>query len=190
MSMDYLTPRWYVLQAMSGQENKAQLLLQTRMNQDRAEGIEDGILEVVIPTERIEERKNGKKSVRNRKLYPGYVLVKAVLYKEDGTLDPLPWGIINDTNGIIGFVGGDKPAALSQSEVDDMVRLQQEEEVEKPKVVYEAGETVIIKEGAFENYEGQIESIDNVRQKLTVSVSIFGRQTPVEVEIWQVERPS
>jgi len=187
---DDVKARWYVLQAMSGQEMRATKALQARCQMDRAKGIDNGVEEVVIPTERVEDRRNGRKTVHERKLYPGYVLVKARLYKEDGHRDADVWDFIKNTEGVIGFIGGEKPVALAQNDVDLMIS-QQGEDVEKPKpkISYNVGESVIIKDGAFENLEGVVEDVDQERMKLKLSVSIFGRPTPVELEFWQVERP-
>lgn len=188
MEQNLATAQWYVLQAMSGQENKVFNSLTTRIEQDRLAGIDNGIEELVIPTEKVEERRNNKKVVRERKLYPGYLLIKVCLYRGDGELEPMAWRTINETQGVIGFVGGSTPTPLPPDDVALM--LKQKEEEEKPAIIYQVGETVIIRDGAFEGYEGIIESIDSVRQRLKVSASIFGRSTPIEVEIWQVERPS
>ena len=124
-----------------------------------------------------------------RKLYPGYIFMKACLFQEDGEPDHRVWYFIRDTQGIIGFIGGERPKPLSQQEVDDMLQQSRDsEEGTKPKVQFQIGETVTIRDGAFENFEGVIENVDADRGKLRVSVSIFGRSTPVEVEYWQVER--
>lgn len=188
---DYQIPKWYVLQAMSGRESRVFKTLEHRCAVARAEGVDNGIDEVAIPTERIEDRRNGRKPVvRERKLYPGYVLVKARLYNEEGKLDPVTWGIIRETDGVIGFIGGEVPIALDQQDVDLMIHQQgSDEEKPKPKVSYNIGDIIIIKDGAFENFEGVVEDVDQERMRLKVSVTIFGRPTPCEVEFWQVERP-
>jgi transcriptional antiterminator NusG len=111
------------------------------------------------------------------------------LYDKTGATNNKVWYFIKETQGVIGFVGGDKPLPLSEQEVENILAHSREtEEVSKPKVDFEIGETVIIKDGAFENFEGTIESVDPDRGRLRLSVSIFGRSTPVEVEYWQVER--
>jgi len=183
--------QWFVLQAMSGQENHAQTGLLRRMELDKREGIDDGIEEVVIPMMEVTERKNGKTTVIKKKLYPGYLLVKCRLYLHGNVRNADTWTIIKDMNGVIGFVGGDYPVPLPEEEVQQMLgQCKTTDEKPVPKVTYKIGETVIIREGAFENLEGVIEGIDNDRQKLKLSVNLFGRSTPVEVEFWQVERPS
>ena len=188
---DWQTPKWYVLQTMSGRESRVLKSLGRRCAEDRASGIDNGLDEVVIPTERIEERRSNQRPVvRERKLYPGYVLIKCRLYKEEGKLDPETWGIIRDTDGVIGFIGGETPVPLSQEDVEQMIHQQGEDaDKPKPKVTYHVGDTIIIKEGAFENFEGVVEDVDQERMRLKVSVTIFGRSTPCEVDFWQVERP-
>jgi len=194
--------QWFVVQTMSGQENHAQASLLRRIELDKRENIDDGILEVVIPQKEVTERKNGKNITVKKKLYPGYMLVKCFLYLPDGNVDPAVWTIIKDTNGVIGFLGSKerprrdsdeaipRPVALPEEQVQQMLsQCSTTNEKPAPKVNYKVGETVIIREGAFENFEGTIDSIDNERQKLKLSVNVFGRSTPVEAEFWQVERP-
>ncbi|NQU15029.1 MAG: transcription termination/antitermination factor NusG [Desulfobacteraceae bacterium] len=178
--------QWFVVQTMSGQEFKIRQSIERRR---ATEGVEDAVLEVVIPTEKVSERRQGKRITVERKLYPGYILIKAALYDEDGNPNHGAWYFIKETQGIIGFVGGNRPVPLSPQEVSDMLQQRDaSEETTKPKVEFEIGETVIIQDGAFENFEGTIENVDTDRGRLRVSVTIFGRATPVEVEYWQVER--
>ncbi|MFA6815157.1 MAG: transcription termination/antitermination protein NusG [Lentisphaeria bacterium] len=188
---DFSAAQWYVLQVMSGQENKVMKFLTYRCEMDKQNGIDNGIHELNMPTERVEERSSaGKKIVRDRKLYPGYLLVKVRLFDDYGKLDPIVWGIINETQGVISFIGGDHPVSLAEDEVAEMLKqTQTKDDKPKAKVTYHIGETITIIDGAFENFEGIIETVDEERSKLQVSVSIFGRSTPVEVEFWQVERP-
>ncbi len=200
--------RWYVLQVMSGKENKVYSYLDFICSGDAANvvevdpekqrkyrsqfyGLVYGIYEINIPYEIIEERKQGKKTVKERKLYPGYVLVRMELYDNDGRLIPDNWNFIRETKGVIGLVGGQIPVPLTDSEAAEMIRINDEAEDEKsrPRVQYNVGESVIINEGAFANCEGVIEAVDDERGRLKVSVSIFGRYTSVEAEFWQVERP-
>ncbi|MBN2450188.1 MAG: transcription termination/antitermination factor NusG [Lentisphaeria bacterium] len=178
--------QWFVVQTMSGQEFKVKQSIERRRE---SEGLADLVLEVVIPTEKVSERRQGRRVTTERKLYPGYILMKACLFEEDGKTNHKAWYFIRDTQGIIGFIGGEKPVPLSPQEVDEMLQqCQASEEASKPKVQFQIGETVTIRDGAFENFEGVIENVDSDRGKLRVSVSIFGRSTPVEVEYWQVER--
>ena len=151
--------------------------------------MEDLIGEIIIPTEQVSEVKKGVKSTTTRKFFPGYVLANLALYNENRELNDRTWYYIQDTLGIIGFVGGGKPVPLPQSEVDVILNQVEEKQAKiKPKVTYEPGETVKITDGPFLNFSGVVEEVDPNRGKLKVSVAIFGRSAPVELEYWQVER--
>ena len=144
---------------------------------------------MLLPTEVVSEVKAGKKSTKVRKLYPGYVFIQMRLFGEDKKLINKPWYFVKETSGVIGFVGGDNPAALRQTEIDEIkARIEAASGKEVPKVSYELGEEVKITDGAFANLTGRIDEIDPARGKLKISVSIFGRFTPVELEYWQVQR--
>lgn len=178
--------QWFVVQTMSGQENRVKQSIERRREQ---EDVADLVLEVVIPTEKVSERRQGRRVTSERKLYPGYILMKACLFEADGQANHRAWYFIRETQGIIGFVGGERPVPLSAHEVEEMLtQCRANEEGSKPKVQFQIGESVTIRDGAFENFEGVIENVDADRGKLRVSVTIFGRSTPVEVEYWQVER--
>ena len=180
------TMQWFVVQTLSGQEFKVKQSLEKRRV---LEGVEDVVSEVIVPTEKVSEVRRGRRTTTERKFFPGYILVKMRLYDEGGEPNHRAWYFIRDSQGVIGFVGGDSPAPLSSGEVEDILQQSKAgEEPTKPKVQFEIGETITIKDGAFENFEGTIESLDPDRGRLRVSVSIFGRSTPVEVEYWQVER--
>jgi transcriptional antiterminator NusG len=180
--------QWFVVHALSGQEFKVQQSIARRRI---LEGVEDVIFQVEVPTEKVSETRGGRKMVVNRKFFPGYILVRMKLFDEDGGINDRAWYFIRETQGVIGLVGGQQPVALSPSEVNDiMAQARQAEEGPRPKIEFEVGETVTIKDGAFENFEGVIENVDADRGKLRLSVTIFGRSTPVEVECWQVERTS
>jgi transcriptional antiterminator NusG len=184
------TAQWYVLQVMSGQENRVSKTLQERAAAAAAIGKDYGIEELVVPTELVADRRSdGSKVVRERKLYPGYVLVKLHLYDESGQLNPDTWGLFRETNGIIGFIGGEEPVQLPQHEVDMMLKQGEEEQVApKPAVEFTLGELVVIREGAFENIEGTVVKIDQERQILGVSINMFGSSTIVEIDYRQVDR--
>ena len=154
-----------------------------------AEELDDYVLEVLLPTETVSEVKGGKKSSKVRKLYPGYVFIQMRLYDEEGRVMNKPWYFVKEAAGVIGFVGGDHPAALRQAEIDEIKsRIEAATGKEVPKVQYEVGEEVKITDGPFMNLNGRIDEIDPTRGKLKISVSIFGRFTPVELEYWQVQR--
>ena len=178
--------RWYAVQTLSNMEGKAKQYLDKFTE---FEEMGDYIQEVLVPTEIVSEIKNGKKSTRNRKFYPGYIFVKMRLYDETNKILQKPWYLVNDTQGIIGFVGGENPVPLKPSEIDRIIRQVQESQgKEKPKVRFDVGEVIKINEGPFINLNGEIDEVDIDRGKLKVSVSIFGRLTPVELEFWQVDK--
>ena len=178
--------RWYAVQTLSNMEGKAKQYLDKFTE---FEEMGDYIQEVLVPTEVVSEIKNGKKSTRNRKFYPGYIFVKMRLYDETNKILQKPWYLVNDTQGIIGFVGGENPVPLKPSEIDRIIRQVQESQgKEKPKVRFDVGEVIKINEGPFINLNGEIDEVDIDRGKLKVSVSIFGRLTPVELEFWQVDK--
>ncbi len=178
--------QWFALHTLSGQENKVKNYIEKFK---KAEELDDHIFEILLPTEIVSEVKGGKKSTKVRKLYPGYVFIQAKLFGDDGKLINKPWYFVKETTGVIGFVGGDRPAALRQTEIDEIyARIEAASGKEVPKVQYSVGEEVKITDGAFASLTGRIDEIDPDRGKLKVSVSIFGRFTPVELEYWQVQR--
>jgi transcriptional antiterminator NusG len=139
--------------------------------------------------EKVVEVRNQKKTVSSRKLWPGYVFVDMVLLDENSRIIEKPWYFIKETQGVIGFVGGEPPTPTPAEEVEQIkAQISASEETEKPKVNFEAGETIKINNGPFLNFSGIIEEIDPERGKLKVTVNIFGRNTPVELEYWQVEK--
>jgi transcription termination/antitermination protein NusG len=178
--------QWFALHTLSGQEAKVKTYIEKFK---KAEELDDHIFEVLLPTELVSEVKGGKKTTKVRKLYPGYVFVHAKLFDENGKLINKPWYFVKETTGVIGFVGGDRPAPLRQSEIDEIyARIEAASGKEVPKVQYSVGEEVKITDGAFASLTGRIDEIDPDRGKLKVSVSIFGRFTPVELEYWQIQR--
>ena len=178
--------QWFALHTLSGQENKVKTYIEKFK---KAEELEDFIAEVLLPTEVVSEVKGGKKSTKVRKLYPGYVFINMRLYDENSQVIIKPFYFVKDAGGVIGFVGGDKPAALRQAEIDEIkARIEAASGKEVPKVTFEVGEEVKITDGAFANLTGRVDEVDPARGKLKISVSIFGRFTPVELEYWQVER--
>jgi transcription termination/antitermination protein NusG len=171
---------WYVMHVLTGQEEKVKANILSRLE---LSDLKDKISQVFIPTEVVSEVKSGKKRISERKFFPGYVLVEMELTDES-------WYLIKNTPGVTGFISsGDKPTPLLNEEVKNILK-QSEEKKEKPmpKVTFNQGENVRIKEGPFTNFNGIIEELNPARGKLKVSVMIFGRSTPVELEYWQVER--
>lgn len=178
--------QWFVLHTLSGQEMKVRESIERRIKQEE---MQDYIDQVLIPTEKVSEVKQGRKTTTTRKFYPGYVLVHMCLYNDQRGLMEKTWYFTQQTPGIIGFVGGERPVPLRPEEVENILRqIEEKKEKVKPKVVFEPGETVKITDGPFLNFNGVIEEVDPDRGKLKVSVSIFGRSAPVELEYWQVER--
>jgi transcriptional antiterminator NusG len=180
--------QWFALHTLSGQENKVKNYIEKFK---KAEELDDYIAEVLLPTEVVSEVKGGKKSVKTRKLYPGYVFINMRLYDENRQLNNKAFYFVKDAAGVIGFVGGDKPAPLRQAEIDEIkARVEAATGKEVPKVTFEVGEELKITDGAFANLTGRVDEVDPARGKLKISVSIFGRFTPVELEYWQVQRAS
>lgn len=178
--------QWFVLHTLAGQEMKVKESILKRL---KPEEMGEYINEVLVPMEKVAEVRGGKKSVSTRKLYPGYVFVDMVLLDENERLIEKPWYFIRETPGIIGFVGGDRPSPTSQEEIDHIKeQISESEDTERPKVSFEVGESVKINDGPFLNFTGVIEEIDPTRGKLKVTVNIFGRSTPVELEYWQLEK--
>ena len=178
--------QWFVIHTLSGQEAKVKENIERRIKQEEMQELFD---EVLIPTEKVSEVKQGKRTTTTRKFYPGYVLVHMALYDEQHKLNDKTWYFTQQTPGIIGFIGGDRPVPLRSAEVETIMRqIDEKKEKVKPKIVFEPGETVKINDGPFLNFNGVIDEIDPERGKLKVSVSIFGRSAPVELEYWQVEK--
>jgi transcription termination/antitermination protein NusG len=177
--------QWFVIHTLSGQEQKVKESIEKRI---KAEEMAEYIHEVLVPMEKVVEVRNQKKTVSTRKLWPGYVFVDMVLLDENKRIVEKPWYFIKDTQGVIGFVG-DPPMPTPTDEVESIkAQISDSEEREKPKVNFEIGETIKINNGPFLNFSGVIEEIEPDRGKLKVTVNIFGRNTPVELEYWQVEK--
>lgn len=187
--------QWFVLHTLTGQENKAQKSIEARVKLER---MEDFIGRCIIPTERVSEKKNGKKRTVTRKFFPGYVLCELALYDEGKGLDEngkkaifeRTWQFLRETPGVIGFVGGDRPMPLKKSEVDAIFSNKPAgaPEVGRPKIDFSVDETVKITDGAFMGLTGQVSMVDPDKGKLKVEVSIFARKVQVDVEYWQVEK--
>ena len=173
--------RWYVVHAYSGMEKAVERNILERIN--RA-GMQDKFGRILVPMEEVVEVKNGQKKTTERKFFPGYVLVEMVM--GDDT-----WHLVKHTNKVTGFVGGAKnrPSPISQAEVAKIVN-QMQEGTEKPrhKVEFEVGEYVRVKDGPFTDFNGSVEDVNYDKSKVRVSVTIFGRATPVELEFSQIEK--
>jgi len=173
--------KWYVVHAYSGMEKAVERNIVERIN--RA-GMQDKFGRILVPTEEVVEVKNGVKRTTERKFFPGYVLVEMVM-------DDETWHLVKHTNKVTGFVGGAKnrPAPISEDEVLKIVsQMQQGTDKPRHKVEFEVGEYVRVKEGPFTDFNGTVEEVNYERNKMRVSVTIFGRATPVELEFSQVEK--
>ncbi|MBL4575523.1 MAG: transcription termination/antitermination factor NusG [Opitutaceae bacterium] len=178
--------QWFALHTLSNKEAKVKKYIEKFIS---IEELDDFVFEVLLPTETVSEVKQGKKKSQERKLMPGYVFVHMRLYDENGKILNKPWYFIRETTGVISFVGGERPSPLRDSEIADIrARMEASDGKETPKIQYEIEEEVKITDGPFLNLNGRIDEIDPDKGKLKVSVSIFGRFTPVELEYWQVER--
>ncbi len=176
-----MSKRWYVVHAYSGFEKSVQRALIDRVNRS---GMQDSFGQILVPVEEVIEMRNGQKTVTERKFFPGYVLVEMEMNDES-------WHLVKSTPKVTGFVGGtaNKPAPISEKEVAKIMQ-QMQEGVEKPrpKVLFEIGEVVRVKEGPFTDFHGSVEDANYEKNKLRVSVTIFGRATPVELDFAQVEK--
>ena len=173
--------RWYVVHAYSGMEKAVERNLQERIERG---GMQAKIGRILVPTEEVVEMKNGKKAVTERRFFPGYVLVEMLMDDES-------WHLVKHTSKVTGFVGGAKnrPSPISQAEVMKIVNQMQEGiEKPKPKVEWTVGELVRVKEGPFTDFNGAVEDVNYEKSKVRVSVTIFGRATPVELDFAQVEK--
>ena len=173
--------RWYVVQAFSGYEGRVAKSLKEHI---KIHGMEDKFGEVLVPTEEVIEMRAGQKRKSERKFFPGYVLVQMVM-------DETSWHLVRSVPRVMGFIGGtsDRPAPISDKEADAILnRLQESVDKTKPKTLFEAGEVVRVSDGPFADFQGVVEEVDYEKSRLKVSVLIFGRSTPVELEFGQVEK--
>ncbi len=180
--VEVLDKRWYILKVQSNRETSIADALRRRV---KVAGLEEYVDEVIVPVEEVAEYKGGKKRTVKRKLYPGYIVVNMAI--TDDT-----WFLVRETPGIGDFTGSaGKPAALGPDEINRILKTVPTEdgpaEPVKPAIPFKPGEMVRIKEGTFENFEGQVDGIDEINGRVTVMINIFGRSTPVELEHWQIE---
>src|SRR3954469_13992554 len=176
-----MSKKWYVVHAYSGFEKSVQRALIDRVA--RA-GMQDQFGQILVPVEEVVEMKRGQKNISKRKLFPGYVLVEMEM--TDDT-----WHLVKSTAKVTGFVGGTstKPTPISEKEVQNILhQIQEGVEKPRPKVLFEVGEAVRVKEGPFADFHGNVEDVNYDKNKLRVSVTIFGRSTPVELDFGQVEK--
>ncbi|MGB9716685.1 MAG: transcription termination/antitermination protein NusG [Thermodesulfovibrionales bacterium] len=169
---------WYVVHTYSGYEEKVKQTLEEKRDK---KGLQDKILRILIPTEKVVELRGGKKRESDKKFYPGYILVEM-------ELDDETWHLVRNTPRVTGFVGGTKPVALSEEEVSVIMQQIEKGPVPLVKTQFQKGEQVRIIDGPFTNFVGYVDDIDVDHGRLCVMVSIFGRQTPVELNFSQVEK--
>ncbi len=173
--------RWYVVHAYSGMEKAAERNILERVQR---QGMQDKFGRILVPTEEVVEVKNGQKRTTERKFFPGYVFVEMVM--DDDT-----WHLVKNTGKVTGFVGGAKnrPAPISEDEVQKIIgQMQEGSDKPRHKVEFVVGEYVRVKDGPFTDFNGTVEEVNYEKNKLRVSVTIFGRATPVELEFNQVEK--
>ena len=169
---------WYVIHTYSGYENKVKANLERRVE---SMNMEDKIFRILVPTEEELEIRDGKRKVTKKKIYPGYVMVEMILTDDS-------WYVVRNTPGVTGFVGsGSKPIPLHEKEVKTLLSQLGIEEP-RTRIDFELGETVKVIRGPFENFSGLIEEINTEKGKIRVKISMFGRETPVELEYHQVEK--
>lgn len=176
-----MAKRWYVVHTYSQFEKSVQRALVERIAR---EGMEDLFGQILVPVEEVVELKSGQKSISERKFFPGYVLVEMDMTDES-------WHLVKNTPKVTGFLGGSamKPTPITQKEVDNiMSQMQAGVEKPRPKVLFEVGEAVRVKEGPFTDFHGSVEDVNYDKSKLRVAVTIFGRSTPVELSFGQVEK--
>ena len=176
-----MSKKWYVVHAYSGFEKSVMRALIERI--ERA-GMQDKFGEILVPVEEVIEMKGGQKSISERKFFPGYVLVQMDMTDES-------WHLVKNTPKVTGFIGGTatKPTPISDKEVANILhQIQEGVEKPKPKILFEVGEGVRVTEGPFVDFHGNVEEVNYDKSKLRVSVLIFGRATPVELDFGQVEK--
>jgi transcriptional antiterminator NusG len=173
--------RWYVVHAYSGYEKKVAAAIKDRVILN---GMEDSIGDILVHTEEVVEIKGGQRRKSERKFFPGYVLVQMELNDDS-------WHMVKATPRVLGFIGGkaDMPAPITDKEADAILqRVQDSEDKPRPKTIFEAGEVVRVIDGPFNDFNGVVEEVNYEKSRVRVSVSIFGRNTPVELEFVQVEK--
>lgn len=181
MSEEVQKKRWYVVQAFSGFEGRVQ---KTLIEHIKLNGMEEHFGEILVPTEEVVEMRAGQKRKSERKFFPGYVLVEMAM-------NDASWHLVKNTDRVMGFIGGTKerPAPISQKEVDNIMnRLKESVDSPRPRTLFEAGQIVRVIDGPFADFSGTVEEVDYDKSRLKVSVSIFGRATPVDLEFSQVEK--
>ncbi len=176
-----MTMKWYVLQSFSGYENRVKTAIEDRIKRS---GLQNSFEEILVPTEEVLEIKEGQKKRTERKYFPGYVMIKMDLNDET-------WHLVRNVPKVLGFVGatGEKPVPLQKSEAESLIQsMQKGVDKPKPKVMFETGEVIRITDGPFNDFNGVVETVDFEKNRLRVSVLVFGKPTPIELSLTQVEK--
>lgn len=176
-----MSKRWYVVHVYSGMEKSVHKALLEKI--ERA-GLQTSFGRILVPSEEVIEVKGGQKSITERRIFPGYVLVEMDLTDET-------WHLVKNTNRVTGFLGGsgNRPTPISEKEVEKILsQIEEGGEKPRPKILFEVGETLRVKEGPFADFNGNVEEVNYEKSKVRVSVTIFGRATPVELDFSQVEK--
>ncbi|MEN2985387.1 MAG: transcription termination/antitermination protein NusG [Thermodesulfovibrionaceae bacterium] len=173
-----MSKQWYVVHTMAGYEDKVKASIEEKV---KTKGLEEKISRILIPTEKIVEIRGKKKKESEKKFYPGYILVEMELNEET-------WHLIRTTRRVTGFVGGKRPVPIPEEEVEMILQQLEKGRVPQIKAHFEKGETVRIVDGPFINFTGYVDEVDSDHERVKVMVSIFGRQTPVELSFSQVEK--
>lgn len=173
-----MAKNWYVVHTYSGFEEKVKISIEEKIE---AQSLQERISKILIPTERVVELKSGKKKESDKKFYPGYILIEM-------DLDDETWHLVKSTPRVTGFVGGKRPVSIPEEEVEIIMQQLEKGPVSQAKTQFQKGESVRIIDGPFTNFNGFVEDVDLDHGRLRVMVSIFGRQTPVELNFFQVEK--
>lgn len=173
-----MAKNWYVVHTYSGFEEKVRLSIEEKVG---VLGIEERISKILIPTERVVELKGGKKKESDKKFYPGYILIEM-------EMDDETWHLVKSTPRVTGFVGGQHPVQIPEEEVEIIMQQVEKGPVQQVKTQFQKNESVRIIDGPFSNFNGFVDDVDMDHGRLRVMVSIFGRQTPVELNFFQVEK--
>lgn len=186
MAIPEARDQWYVVHVLSGQEMKVRDSINRRKD---SEEMGDFIFDVLVPTERVSEVKAGKKTETNRKFFPGYIIINMHLLSESNKLVEKTWYFIRETPGVINFAGAkEHPIPMPRHEVESMLaQIKEREDSVVPAVLFETGDTVSVADGPFEGQTGIVAEINEAKGEIMVSVNIFGRETLVPLEYWQVE---
>lgn len=179
--------QWFAIRTRTENEEKIKLALEGRLN---AVGVSEAVSQILVPTGQVTEIKGGKKRISQIKLAPGYILIE-IETGEDNSIPEDVWFTVTETMGVSGFLGTDRrnPTPVEKSEINRILhQIELYKEKPKPKIEFEIGERVKVKEGPFESYEGEVDEVDPEKGRLKINISVFGRSTPVDLEYWQVER--